>query len=252
MAQTMRNLPATWETQVWSLGREDPLEKGMAAHSGLFADRIPWIEDPGGLQFMGSQRVRHHWATHTHTHTHTHRQMLIPPQGHFQLGPTPWLPSRNVRIVWPDWVFPGKKKREREKKLETTKIRNLDFLSQILTFSLFKWNLSNRQKLVANCRQNFKPTDDQTKLDCGLSPKLLAQDSLPPAMWQITKQGGKWEGSEAASWLNSKTIGLSPNLRVRGQDVAFAEVWWGHPDVRVPAGSSAPPCLLKEGLEQVS
>ena len=47
------------ETQVQSLGREDPLEKGMATHSSTLAWRIPWTEEPGRLQFMGSQRVGH-------------------------------------------------------------------------------------------------------------------------------------------------------------------------------------------------
>ena len=49
MAQTTKNLPAMQETKVWSLGQEDPLEKGMANHSGIPAWRIPWIEEPGGL-----------------------------------------------------------------------------------------------------------------------------------------------------------------------------------------------------------
>ena len=65
MAQTVKNLPAMWETQVRSLGWEDPLEKGMATHSSILAWRTPWIEEPGGLQFMGSQRVGHDWATNT-------------------------------------------------------------------------------------------------------------------------------------------------------------------------------------------
>ena len=47
---------------VWSLSGEDPLEKGMATHSSILAWRIPWTEDPGGLQSMGSQRVRHDWS----------------------------------------------------------------------------------------------------------------------------------------------------------------------------------------------
>ena len=57
MAQTVRNLPAMQETQVQSLDWEDPLEEGMAAHSGILAWRILWTEEPGWLQFMGSQRV---------------------------------------------------------------------------------------------------------------------------------------------------------------------------------------------------
>ena len=55
----VRNLPAMWETQVPSLGQEDPLEEEMASHSGIPAGRIPWTEEPGGLQSMESQRVGH-------------------------------------------------------------------------------------------------------------------------------------------------------------------------------------------------
>ena len=56
-AQTVKNPPATQETWVPSLGREDPLEKGMATHSRILAWRIPWTEQPGRLQSMDSQRV---------------------------------------------------------------------------------------------------------------------------------------------------------------------------------------------------
>ena len=55
----IKNLPVMWETQVLSLGWEDPLEKGMATHSSILAWRVPWTEEPHGLQSMGSQRVRH-------------------------------------------------------------------------------------------------------------------------------------------------------------------------------------------------
>ena len=53
MAQMVNNLPAMQETQVRSLGREDPLEKGMATHSSILAWDIPWTEEPGGLQSTG-------------------------------------------------------------------------------------------------------------------------------------------------------------------------------------------------------
>ena len=59
----VKNLPAMQETQVQSLGQENPLEKGMATHSSILAWRIPWTDKPGGLQSMGSQRVRQDWAT---------------------------------------------------------------------------------------------------------------------------------------------------------------------------------------------
>ena len=55
MAQIVKNLPAMQETWVQSLGREDPLEKGMANHFSVLAWRIPWTEETGGLQSMGSQ-----------------------------------------------------------------------------------------------------------------------------------------------------------------------------------------------------
>ena len=59
MAQTVKNLPAMQETQVPSLGQEDPLEKGMTTHSSILVWRIPLTKDPGGLQSVRSQRVRH-------------------------------------------------------------------------------------------------------------------------------------------------------------------------------------------------
>ena len=59
MAQMVKSLPATEETQIQSLGQEDHPEKGMATHSSVLAWRIPWTEEPGGLLSMGSQTVRH-------------------------------------------------------------------------------------------------------------------------------------------------------------------------------------------------
>ena len=63
VVQWVKNLPAMQETWVWSLGWEDSLEKGKATYSSILAWKIPWTEEPGGLQFMGSQRVRHNWVT---------------------------------------------------------------------------------------------------------------------------------------------------------------------------------------------
>ena len=57
VVETVKKLPAMQETQVRSLGREDPLEQGMATYSSILAWRIPWAEEPGGLQSMGSQRL---------------------------------------------------------------------------------------------------------------------------------------------------------------------------------------------------
>ena len=66
VAQTVKNLPVTQETWVRSLVQEDPLELEMATHSSILAWKIPWTEEPGGLQSMGLQRVRHNCVTKTH------------------------------------------------------------------------------------------------------------------------------------------------------------------------------------------
>ena len=63
VAQTVKNLPAMLETWVRSLGWEDPLEEGLATHSSILAWRIPWTDEPSGLQFRMSWRVGHDWAT---------------------------------------------------------------------------------------------------------------------------------------------------------------------------------------------
>ena len=59
----VKNLPAVLETWFQSLGQEDPPEKGMAIHSSILAWRIPWTEEPGRLQSIGLQRVKHNGAT---------------------------------------------------------------------------------------------------------------------------------------------------------------------------------------------
>ena len=59
VAQMVMSLPAVQETRVQSLGQEDPLEKEMATHSSIYVWKVPWMEEPGRLQSMGSQRVEH-------------------------------------------------------------------------------------------------------------------------------------------------------------------------------------------------
>ena len=68
LTKTVKNLPPMQENHVPSLSREDPLEKGMGIHSSILAWRIPWTEEPVGLQSMRSQRVGQNWATNTHFH----------------------------------------------------------------------------------------------------------------------------------------------------------------------------------------
>ena len=68
------NLPVMQETQVQSLGQEDPLEKGLAAYSNILTWRFPWTEEPGGLQCIELQRVKHDWVT---KYTHTEKEGLL-------------------------------------------------------------------------------------------------------------------------------------------------------------------------------
>ena len=66
VAQMVKNLPAVQEIWVWSLGWEDPLEKGMGTHSSILSWRVPWTEEPSELRPMGSKRIGHNWVTNTH------------------------------------------------------------------------------------------------------------------------------------------------------------------------------------------
>ena len=80
VAQMVKNLPAMGETWVRSLGWEDTLKEGMETHSSILAWRIPWTEEPDGLQLMWLQRVRRNWAT---KNTHIDRKQI---NGYLGLG----------------------------------------------------------------------------------------------------------------------------------------------------------------------
>ena len=120
MAQMVKNLPAVQETLAQFPGREDPLKKEMATHSSILAWRIPWTVEPGGLESMGLQRVKHDWVTNTFrflqarfwksekiirkpdqlcqgelscTLWHTHAPTLSPPPQSLGSGHICWWPS---------------------------------------------------------------------------------------------------------------------------------------------------------------
>ena len=92
VAQTVNNLPAMWETQVWSLSWEDPLEEEMVIYSSILAWRIPRKEEPGGPQSMGSQQLD---MTVRLTHTHT-KFMLFPQRNTTQMSTNQWNDKSNV------------------------------------------------------------------------------------------------------------------------------------------------------------
>ena len=110
----IKNLPAVRETWVQSLGQEEPLEEGVAAHSSILAWGIPWTEEPGGLQSMGLQRVRHDSATdpftwdlnspaRARTHHPLHWKVKSSPLGHRASPPT-WIIFNITYILVFSWV----------------------------------------------------------------------------------------------------------------------------------------------------
>ena len=110
----IKNLPAKQETQIQSRGQEDletqdPLEKGMAAHSSILAWRLPWTEKSGGLQSMGSQRVGHDWATNTVTFSyhikgfprgHSDKESVCQCRRRRTRGFDPWVQKIPWRRKW--------------------------------------------------------------------------------------------------------------------------------------------------------
>ena len=97
VSQTVNNLPAMWETLVWPLGREDPLQKEIITHFSILAWRIPWREELGGLQSMGSQRVGHDWATELNWYV---KEVCVCVQllSCVQLFATPWTVAHQVPL----------------------------------------------------------------------------------------------------------------------------------------------------------
>ena len=105
MAQQVKNPPAmqeTQETEVGSLGWEEPLEKDMATHSSTLSWEVPWTEEPDGLQFMGLQRIRHNWTLHSPFQSNTEKASYLL---HIKLriDPIRIVEDLNLKTVW---VFP--------------------------------------------------------------------------------------------------------------------------------------------------
>ena len=106
----VKDLSAMQETQempwVWSLGWEDPLEEGMATHSGILAGKIPWTEEPERLQSIALHRVEHNWSDWAHTHRgwcRRHRSMGF--RRHSELvHPASCLLQGHTQMLWPAWT----------------------------------------------------------------------------------------------------------------------------------------------------
>ena len=106
----LKNLPAVQETGVWSLGWEDSLQKVMATHSSVLAWKVPWTEEPGMLQSMGSLRVGHDWATSLSLFTFMHWRrkwqptpVFLPGESHgwwSLAGYNPWGRKESDTTEW--------------------------------------------------------------------------------------------------------------------------------------------------------
>ena len=97
MVQLIKNLPAMQKTWILSLGWEDPSKKEMTSHSSILAWRIPWTKELGRLWFMGSQRIRHDWATNTFTMTKS-ELVVVQLLSCVQLFATSWTAARQASL----------------------------------------------------------------------------------------------------------------------------------------------------------
>ena len=124
VAQIVKNLPAMWETQVWSLGWEDSLEKGMAIHLSILAWKIQWTEEPGGLQSMGSQRVGHYRTTFTYSlaRSLTHSLTLLP-----STSPPEWC------IHYNQWTYISSS--------PSSRVHSLHWGSLMVLYILWVWKI---------------------------------------------------------------------------------------------------------------
>ena len=127
------------EMQVQSTGQEHPLEDCLATHSSILALRIPWTEEPGGPQSMGSQRVGHGWGTNTHTHMNLQWTQRIYYKKSFV-----WWHSKNCGIRGRQKYILSKSSNKRENKTKNCQIR-MDFTRTLETnpkFIATKWMLT--------------------------------------------------------------------------------------------------------------
>ena len=105
VAQMVKRLPTIQETWVQSLGWEDPLEKEMATHPSTLAWRIPWTEEPGRLQSLGSQRVGRDWATERHITSHVLHMSVHNPESKTQSFLVKYQVGSMILNVWKKYLF---------------------------------------------------------------------------------------------------------------------------------------------------
>ena len=139
VAQMIKNLLAVQQTQVQSLDWEDLLEKGMASHSSILAWRIPWTEDPGKLQSMGSQRVGHDWANNTTTSDAMNKKSVGMARTAQDMVP---FPFHKEKVLWGPTLLPGCWLRGQA--VQFVKIHQAEHLGYVhlsATILFFKWNI---------------------------------------------------------------------------------------------------------------
>ena len=167
VAQLVKNLPAMWETWVQSLGWEDPLEEGMATHSSILVWRIPWTEEPGGPQSMGSQRVRHDWVIKHSTHAACGISV-------------PWPATKPQPRQWKCWI------------LTTRRPGDLHSRIRRQNFSWWPW-VSERMDNNSSCRAiSVQLSLGTLWAPCGPGGHRSEQSPTIPwlLVWTVTKHSG--------------------------------------------------------------
>ena len=205
----MKSPSAMQETCVQSLDWEDPLEKEMATHSNVLAWRIPWTEETGGLQFLGSQRVGHNRVTDTHRHTHILRNVEMT-----LLVDAKWLIYNSEHESWTI------KKAEHQR---------------IDAFELWCWRRLLRVPWTVRRSNQFilKEISPEYSLE-GLMLKLKLQsfghlmhrtDSLAkiPMLGRI--EGRRRRGRQRMRWLGRITHGVNMSLSRLRELVMNREAW---------------------------
>ena len=211
VVQTVKNLLAMQETWILSLSWENPLEKGMATHTSILAWRIPWTEEPGGLQSTGLQRVRHSWTTNTFTiptgplqgqgtvprhRGHQDRSLhllALKPMAHWQAGQALIRHTVKIRQIFSISPTPSWSPKTGLLKLSMHTIHSETLLNADSDSACLGWELRSRIS-------NKHPID------------IIAAD-VQTTLWTARM----WEGPSVPSWF----LSLPPETQAASKAVAL-------------------------------
>ena len=187
------------ETQVWSLNQEDPLEEVMATHSSILAWRIPWTEEPGGLQSIGSQGVGHHWSDWAYMNTYYVGLNKVPP---------PRCPCPNLWNLWicyPMWQR-GLCRCDNVKNFDGKDILDYQSRPNVTTGVFSVWK-QRGTSLVVQWLRLCPSTVEGTGSNPGWGTKILHT-----AQWDPKKIFLKMEAQEGRRWDDINRVRISNRL----------------------------------------